>query len=343
MARKASRAEQISALAHPEDRRDAARRARAEVRFDEQAMLGALFGEFDANLVQIENRLGVLIAARGNKVIIEGQEDEVARAREVLVAMHEKLLTGQELDSGTIEALIALSNEPTLEGIITGDAKGPPIMIRTRRKTIVPAHRDAGRIHAPARQPRHDLRARPGGDRQDLCRGGAGGQPADQRQRPAADPEPPAVEAGERLGFLPGDMKEKVDPYLRPLYDALYDCMPPEQVERRLASGEIEVAPIAFMRGRTLADAFVILDEAQNTTREQMKMFLTRFGQGSRMVICGDPRQVDIPGGDVNSGLADAVGRLSGVEGIAVVRFTAADVVRHPIVGRIVEAYEGSS
>ena len=151
----------------------------------------------------------------------------------------------------------------------------------------------------------------------------------------------PAVEAGEKLGFLPGDMKDKVDPYLRPLYDALYDCMPPEQVERRLASGEIEIAPIAFMRGRTLADAFVILDEAQNTTREQMKMFLTRFGQNSRMVVCGDPRQVDIPGGDRMSGLADAVSRLEGVDGIAVSRFTAADVVRHPIVGRIVEAYEG--
>ena len=151
----------------------------------------------------------------------------------------------------------------------------------------------------------------------------------------------PAVEAGERLGFLPGDMKEKVDPYLRPLYDALYDCMPPEQVERRLASGEIEIAPIAFMRGRTLADSFIILDEAQNTTREQMKMFLTRFGQNSRMVVCGDPRQVDIPGGDRMSGLADAVGRLEGVDGIAITRFTAADVVRHPIVGRIVEAYEG--
>jgi phosphate starvation-inducible PhoH-like protein len=151
----------------------------------------------------------------------------------------------------------------------------------------------------------------------------------------------PAVEAGERLGFLPGDMKEKVDPYLRPIYDALYDCMPPEQVERRIASGEIEIAPIAFMRGRTLADAFVILDEAQNTTQAQMKMFLTRFGQNSRMVICGDPRQVDIAGGDAASGLGDAVRRLEGVDGIGVVRFSAADVVRHPIVGRIVEAYEG--
>jgi phosphate starvation-inducible PhoH-like protein len=342
MARKASRAEGISTLAHPEDRRDAARRARVEVRFDEQAMLGALFGEFDANLVQIENRLGVLIAARGNKVAIEGHEDEVARAREVLVAMHEKLLTGQELDSGTIEALIAQSNEPTLEGIITGDAKGPPVMIRTRRKTIVP--RTAMQAEYMRQLAGHDMifALGPAGTGKTYL---AVAQAVSQLITGSVQRlilSRPAVEAGERLGFLPGDMKEKVDPYLRPLYDALYDCMPPEQVERRLASGEIEVAPIAFMRGRTLADAFVILDEAQNTTREQMKMFLTRFGQNSRMVICGDPRQVDIPGGDAHSGLADAVGRLSGVEGIAVVRFTAADVVRHPIVGRIVEAYEGA-
>jgi phosphate starvation-inducible PhoH-like protein len=150
----------------------------------------------------------------------------------------------------------------------------------------------------------------------------------------------PAVEAGERLGFLPGDMKEKVDPYLRPLYDALYDMLPTEQVERRIASGEIEIAPIAFMRGRTLNDAFIILDEAQNTTPQQMKMFLTRFGMRSRMVICGDPHQTDLPNG-VTSGLNDGVGKLEGIKGIEVVRFSAADVVRHPLVGRIVEAYEG--
>jgi phosphate starvation-inducible PhoH-like protein len=150
----------------------------------------------------------------------------------------------------------------------------------------------------------------------------------------------PAVEAGERLGFLPGDMKEKVDPYLRPLYDALYDTLPAEQVERRISSGEIEIAPIAFMRGRTLAESFIILDEAQNTTPNQMKMFLTRFGMNSRMVVCGDPRQVDLPDPS-KSGLADAVNRLEGVEGVSVIRFNAADVVRHPIVGRIVEAYEG--
>ena len=135
-------------------------------------------------------------------------------------------------------------------------------------------------------------------------------------------------------------MKEKVDPYLRPLYDALYDCLPAEQVERRIASGEIEIAPIAFMRGRTLAESFIILDEAQNTTPAQMKMFLTRFGQNSRMVVCGDPKQSDLPKGQ-ESGLNDAVDKLEGVEGIGMVRFGVGDVVRHPVVGRIVEAYEG--
>ena len=153
----------------------------------------------------------------------------------------------------------------------------------------------------------------------------------------------PAVEAGERLGFLPGDMVEKINPYLRPLYDALYDMLEADKVERLLERGTIEVAPLAFMRGRTLNNAFVILDEAQNTTREQMKMFLTRFGQNSRMVICGDPKQIDIPGGGTHSGLIDAVARLTGIDGIGVTRFTTADVVRHPIVGRIVEAYEGTN
>ena len=341
MARKSHRIDSSSVLAHPEDRRDAARRARAEVLFDEQAVLGALFGEFDANLVQIENRLGVLIAARGNKVVIEGAEDDVARAREVLLSMHQRLLTGQELDAGAIESLIAMSNEPTLEGIITGDASGPPIMIRTRRKTIVP--RTAAQADYMRQLASRDMifALGPAGTGKTYV---AVAQAVSQLMSGSVQRlilSRPAVEAGEKLGFLPGDMKDKVDPYLRPLYDALYDCMPPEQVERRLASGEIEIAPIAFMRGRTLADAFVILDEAQNTTREQMKMFLTRFGQNSRMVVCGDPKQVDIPGGTAQSGLHDAVGRLTGVDGISIVRFSAADVVRHPIVGRIVEAYEG--
>ncbi|KHL25449.1 PhoH [Croceibacterium mercuriale] len=328
---------------HPEDRRDAARRERAEVLFDEQAILGALFGEFDANLVQIENRLGVFIAARGNRVVIEGAGDDVARARQVLIAMHERMLAGQAVDTGTIDSLIGLSNEPVLDGIITGDAKAPPISIRTRRKTIVP--RTAMQTDYMRQLASRDIifALGPAGTGKTYV---AVAQAVSQLITGSVQRlilSRPAVEAGERLGFLPGDMKEKVDPYLRPLYDALYDCMPPEQVDRRIASGEIEIAPIAFMRGRTLADAFVILDEAQNTTREQMKMFLTRFGQNSRMVVCGDPRQIDIPGGATHSGLADAVTRLEGVEGIGVTRFSAGDVVRHPIVGRIVEAYEGEN
>ena len=149
----------------------------------------------------------------------------------------------------------------------------------------------------------------------------------------------PAVEAGERLGFLPGDMKEKVDPYLRPLYDALHDMMPAEQVLRRLTNGEIEVAPLAFMRGRTLAHAYVILDEAQNTSAVQMKMVLTRMGEGTRMVITGDLTQIDLPAG-VRSGLRDALETLEGVPGIGVVRLDKRDVVRHPLVARIVDAYE---
>jgi phosphate starvation-inducible PhoH-like protein len=260
--------------------------------------------------------------------------------------MYDKLALGQDLDEGAIEAIIAMTNEPTLDGIIKGQQAGedgaPPIMIRTRRKTIVP--RSAVQAHYMRSLSRDDIifALGPAGTGKTYL---AVAQAVSQLISGSVQRlilSRPAVEAGEKIGFLPGDMKEKVDPFLRPLYDALYDCMPPEQVERHIASGVIEIAPIAFMRGRTLADAFVILDEAQNTTREQMKMFLTRFGQNARMVIAGDPRQVDIPGGDRMSGLADAVEKLEGVEGFGTIRFTSADVVRHPIVGRIVDAYEGT-
>lgn len=309
--------------------------------FDEATILGALFGQFDANLVLIENRLGVFISARGNRVQIEGPEDSVGRARDVLRAMHQRLMSGQDLDSGAVESIIMMSAEPTLEGIVSGDQGAPSVMIRTRKKTIVP--RSATQIEYMKALASRDIifALGPAGTGKTYV---AVAQAVSQLITGSVQRlilSRPAVEAGERLGFLPGDMKDKVDPYLRPLYDALYDCMPPEQVERRIASGEIEIAPIAFMRGRTLAEAFVILDEAQNTTPAQMKMFLTRFGQNSRMVICGDPNQVDIPGGPQMSGLNDAVQRLEGIEGIAVTRFTSADVVRHPIVGRIVDAYEG--
>ncbi|HZV17858.1 MAG TPA: PhoH family protein [Sphingobium sp.] len=316
-------------------------KARLELLFDKPDLLGALFGEYDRNLVAIENRLGVYIAARGNKLQIEGSADAAARARDVLTGLYNRIAVGQSIDAGAVEAVIAMSAEPTLDGIIRRDVSEPPsVMIRTRKKTIVP--RSANQSIYMEALNRNELifALGPAGTGKTYL---AVAQAVSQLITGSVDRlilSRPAVEAGERLGFLPGDMKEKVDPYLRPLYDALYDTLPAEQVERRIASGEIEIAPLAFMRGRTLANAFIILDEAQNTTQMQMKMFLTRFGEGSRMVVCGDPKQVDLPAPGV-SGLADAVARLEGIPGIATVRFTAADVVRHPIVGRIVEAYEG--
>lgn len=317
-------------------------RSRAEMSFDRPQLLSQLFGQYDQNLVAIENRLGVFITARGDRIGLEGTAESVGQARDVIGELYRRIQRGEELDMGLIDAVIAMSTEPTLEGIVRREEadSAPPIMIRTRKKTIVP--RSATQTSYMQSLARDDIifALGPAGTGKTYV---AVAQAVSQLITGSVQRlilSRPAVEAGEKLGFLPGDMKDKVDPYLRPLYDALNDCLPAEQVERRIAAGEIEVAPLAFMRGRTLADAFIILDEAQNTTIPQMKMFLTRFGMNSRMVVCGDPKQVDLPL-PVSSGLADAVNRLEGVEGMNVVRFSAADVVRHPIVGRIVEAYEG--
>ena len=317
-------------------------RVRLTVEFDRTQLMGALFGEFDRNLVTIENKLGVYISARGNRVQIEGEAESAARARDVLSALYDQLAHGQEVDMGMVEGAISMTAQPTLDGIIRHEANTmATIVIRTRKKVIAPrTPTQADYMQALAREDVIFALGPAGTGKTYLAVAQAVAQLiTGSVQRLILSR--PAVAAGEKLGFLPGDMKEKVDPYLRPLYDALHDCLPAEQVERRIASGEIEIAPLAFMRGRTLADAFVILDEAQNTTIPQMKMFLTRFGQNSRMVVCGDPKQVDLPI-PASSGLADAVNRLEGVEGIAVTRFGVADVVRHPIVGRIVEAYEGN-
>ena len=315
--------------------------ARLELEFDEPYLLGPLFGDYDRHLITIESRLAVRVAARGNRVQIEGEPDVAGSRRGVLVGLYKRLEQGQDIDAEAVESVIGMAAQPSLDGIITEEVTSPPsVMIRTRKKTIVP--------RSPTQTVYMQALAR---DDMIFALGPAGtgktylavAQAVSQLISGSVDRlilSRPAVEAGERLGFLPGDMKEKVDPYLRPLYDALYDMLPTEQVERRIASGEIEIAPIAFMRGRTLNDAFIILDEAQNTTPAQMKMFLTRFGMRSRMVVCGDPKQVDLPEPG-KSGLHDAVDRLSGVKGIAIVPFTVADVVRHPLVGRIVEAYEG--
>lgn len=315
--------------------------SRLEITFDRPHLINTVFGEFDRNLVAIENRLGVYISARGNRVQIEGEAGATARARDVLNDIYTRVARNEEIDPEAVQAIISMSAEPTLDGIVRKDDNGAPIMIRTRKKTLVP--RSATQIPYMEALARDEIifALGPAGTGKTYL---AVAQAVAMLITGAVDRlilSRPAVEAGERLGFLPGDMKEKVDPYLRPIYDALYDCLPAEQVERRIASGEIEIAPLAFMRGRTLSNAFIILDEAQNTTPAQMKMFLTRFGMDSRMVICGDPRQVDLPGGATYSGLNDAVQRLQGVDGISTIWFNSADVVRHPLVGRIVDAYEG--
>ncbi|MEO6580779.1 MAG: PhoH family protein [Sphingomicrobium sp.] len=316
-------------------------RARLELDFDQPYLLGPLFGDYDRHLVMIEDRLGVHINARGNRVMIEGEPDSAARARDVLVGLYNRLDQGQDVDASAVEAVIGMANQPLLDGIIASEVARPSsVMIRTRKKTIVP--RSAIQTQYMEALGRDDMifALGPAGTGKTYLAVAQAVAMLISGQVDRLILSRPAVEAGERLGFLPGDMKEKVDPYLRPLYDALYDMLPTEQVERRIASGEIEIAPIAFMRGRTLSDAFVILDEAQNTTPMQMKMFLTRFGMRSRMVICGDPNQTDLPKG-VDSGLNDAVDKLEGIAKLSMIRFSSKDVVRHPLVGRIVEAYEG--
>ena len=301
--------------------------------FDDNRLLSLLCGEHDENLAVLEHRLGVDITPRGNRLAVRGTDSGRNAARDVLMALYNRARRGLDITKGEVEGAIRMREAQ--ETNVPGGA------VRTRRKLVMPRTPTQGTYIEAIRKHELVFGIGPAGTGKTYLAVACAAEALMNGEVDRIVLSRPAVEAGERLGFLPGDMKEKVDPYLRPLYDALYDCMPPEQVERRIASGEIEIAPIAFMRGRTLADAFVILDEAQNTTPAQMKMFLTRFGMNSRMVICGDPRQVDIPGGDSFSGLADAVKRLEGIDGIAVTRFTVADVVRHPIVGRIVEAYEG--
>ncbi len=316
--------------------------------FDRADYLHQLFGEFDKNLIAMEDRLGVYIAARGTRLSVEGEADAATLARDVLISLYARIEQGQSIDLMDVDAAV---NHVQRQNVSPGHSLAPdgetarlftdaetPVEIRTRRKTIQPrSPTQVSYMHALAKS---DIifALGPAGTGKTYL---AVAQAVNQLVGGQVDRiilSRPAVEAGERLGFLPGDMKEKVDPYLRPLYDALYDMLPAEQVERRILSTEIEIAPLAFMRGRTLADAFVILDEAQNTTVAQMKMFLTRFGQRSRMVICGDPHQVDLPPSQ-QSGLADAVKRLEGIPGISVLRFDPSEVVRHPLVGKIVTAY----
>ncbi|MGM4979733.1 MULTISPECIES: PhoH family protein [Rhizobium] len=312
--------------------------------FENNRFASELFGQFDQNLKLLEERLGIDARARGNSVVITGDVPATNQARRTLDYLYDKLQKGGNVERSDVEGAIRMAvaaddqlTLPTMER----KAKLTMAQVSTRKKTII------------ARTPTQDayLRAL---ERSEMVFGagpaGTGktylavAHAAQLLERGAVEKiilSRPAVEAGERLGFLPGDMKEKVDPYLRPLYDALYDMMPGDKVERAITAGVIEIAPLAFMRGRTLANAAVILDEAQNTTSMQMKMFLTRLGENSRMIITGDPSQIDLPRG-IKSGLVEALQLLNGVEGISIIRFKDIDVVRHPLVGRIVRAYDST-
>ena len=313
--------------------------------FDNNRYASELFGQFDQNLKLLEQRLQIDARARGNSVAISGDVVATNQARRALDYLYGRLQSGGSVELSDVEGAIRMAvaaddqlSLPTMER----KAKLTMAQISTRKKTIA------------ARTPMQDAYIR-ALERSELVFGvgpaGTGktylavAYAAQLLERGAVDRivlSRPAVEAGERLGFLPGDMKEKVDPYLRPLYDALYDMMPGDKVERAITAGVIEIAPLAFMRGRTLANAVVILDEAQNTTSMQMKMFLTRLGENGRLIVTGDPSQIDLPRG-VKSGLVEALHILQGVEGVSVVRFKDADVVRHPMVARIVRAYESQS
>jgi len=305
------------------------------LQFDDNALLPLLYGDHDRHLARIEQAFGVRVASRGNRISITGVPAQVEAAQGVMRGLWDRLARGGGITSGEVDAAIRMADVDSDPRLPLSDLPA----IRTRRGAVAP--RSPGQAVYIDQLARNELvfGVGPAGTGKTYL---AVAQAVALLQAGRVDRvvlARPAVEAGERLGFLPGDMKDKVDPYLRPLYDALHDMLPAEQVLRRIQTGEIEIAPLAFMRGRTLAHAFVILDEAQNTTPVQMKMVLTRLGEGSRMVVTGDLSQIDLPGG-VKSGLRDALETLEGLPGVAVMRFGNRDVVRHPLVARIVEAYD---
>lgn len=308
--------------------------------FDDNRLASVLFGQYGQNLALIERRLGVVANSRGNHVTLDGSREACEQARRVLENLYERLKSGDELVQGDVEGNIrlAMAQGSLFDFDPTTAREGfEEINLRKRR---VRARTPAQDSYIRALK-RHSLvfSTGPAGTGKTWLAVAHAVQLFERKEVDRIILSRPAVEAGERLGFLPGDMREKVDPYLRPIYDALYDLMDARIVERALQTTEIEIAPLAFMRGRTLANAAIILDEAQNTTAMQMKMLLTRLGENSRMMVTGDPSQVDLPPGQT-SGLADAVRLLENVEGIGHVAFTAADVIRHELVARIVNAYD---
>jgi len=315
------------------------------VSFDDNRLASVVFGQYDENLARVERSLGIVANANGNHVTIRGPAEACEHARAVLATLSARARQGQMLTPGDVESAI---EEGALQGTLfpqEAETGGGLIFeqIRTRKKNFVRARNAAQDLYLRTLKHNELVFAEgPAGTGKTWLAVGFAVSLLEQGVVDKLILSRPAVEAGERLGFLPGDMRDKVDPYLRPIFDGLNDFMEGRVLERAMQSGMIEVAPLAFMRGRTLTNACVLLDEAQNATSMQMKMFLTRLGEGSRMIITGDPTQTDLPMGQ-KSGLAEAIDLLSGIDGIGHVVFREGDVVRHDLVRKIVGAYEAAA
>ncbi len=304
----------------------------AKMIFEDNSLVQQLFGFHHSNLARIEQEMDVAINVKGNEIIIAGTADAVKSTKSVFASLYNRLQDGKEIEVEVVEAMMRMASAPN------GDIDDVGLTIKTHKREISPRTPVQADYLRTIDESNLVFGEGPAGTGKTYL---AVAKAAERLINGNVDRiilSRPAVEAGEQLGFLPGDMRDKVDPYLRPLYDALHDMMPASKLTKRMERGDIEVAPLAFMRGRTLSNACVILDEAQNTTAVQMKMFLTRLGENSSMVVTGDLSQVDLPNG-VGSGLRDAMDTLNNVRGVSFVRFTNADVVRHPLVGRIVRAY----
>lgn len=314
-----------------------------EMEFKDKALVPLLFGEHNGHISYLESKLDVSIADRGNRLIISGEPDQTKRAEKILKDLWKRLEKDQDVGKAEIDAALRFMGNENMSKPEKKQFKSDSNMtIATKKKPITPRSPNQAAYMKEIQKREMVFGLGPAGTGKTYLAVAVGVNMYMEGLVERLIFCRPAVEAGERLGFLPGDMREKVDPYLRPIYDALHDMMPADVITKKMEMGEIEVAPLAFMRGRTLSNAFVILDEAQNTTVTQMKMILTRLGESSRMVITGDLSQTDLPRHE-KSGLRDAVETLEGVEGIYFMRFAKEDVVRHPLVGKIVAAYDKKS
>jgi phosphate starvation-inducible PhoH-like protein len=308
--------------------------------FENNRYASLVFGHYDQNLAKIERRLKVASFANGNHVTLKGKAEACEHARRVLESLYDRISKGQTVALGDVDGAIEETDRQRSLFPDSEPARGAFEQILTRKRGLVRARNAAQDQYLRALK-RYELvfAEGPAGTGKTWLAVGHAVQLMEQGAVERLILSRPAVEAGERLGFLPGDMRDKVDPYLRPIYDSLYDFMDSRMVERGMQTGLIEVAPLAFMRGRTLTRSCILLDEAQNATSMQMKMFLTRLGEGSRMIVTGDPSQTDLPPGQT-SGLSEAVSLLSEIDNVGRVKFSEGDVVRHDLVRQIVGAYD---